>query len=519
MKKLFAILILGAACLGARAQYQVDNSDFEEGWDDVSYIKTMSKISGQEPMHWNSFITGTGGLKSTACKVSQVASSNDVRPGSTGQYSVKISDYKVLATNYAQGNLTTGCINMGSMRADDAGSASKPGNCNYTDTSNDEFNQKFTGLPDVMCVWVKFVSTNSSFKAKATTILHTAGYYQDPEPTNNDCEGKVVAYATKTDISSSNDWQKLEIPFEYSIKDGTLPAYALVSFSTNSTPGKGTGSDYMLIDDLEYVYYHSLTSCAYDGQNVEFDTDNAASVNALYDESKLAYEKKGVGATVVKDYNEKTGELTITVKGNDYEADNTSVTVYTIQFATSATLAVNSAARYGTFCAPFYVTIPDGVIAYTITGIDENGKLVLEQQSSIPAHTPVIVFSESTSDINAVQFGVPTTGEAKSAYLTGVYTATPAPVGSYVLQKQNDRVGFYRVIEGSQPTVGANRAYLDLANSSVGVKAFYMEDATAIQAVEELLSGKAEIYDLAGRRQQKLQKGINIVGGKKVLVK
>lgn len=654
MKKFITLMILSALCLGAKAQYQVDNSDFEEGWDDV----TFNNITGMEPKHWNSFLTGTGTYKSTACQVSQVASSSDIRPGSKGSCSVKISDYKVLFSNYAQGNLTTGCINMGSMKASNAGSsAGSPGNCNFTDTSNDEFNQQFTGLPDAMHVWVKFVSTNSSYKAKATTVLHTEGYYQDPEPKTNDCEGKVVANATKTDISSSSDWQELEIPFEYSITDGTKPAYALVSFSTNSTPGRGTGNDYMIIDDLEYIYYHSLTSCTYDGQEVTFDDNNSASVSALYDESKqLVCVKKGVGATVKEKYNSATGKLTITVEGNDNSADNPSVTTYTIQFKKpsdvvseksytetlyvtingettepqdanvlvqtrydgnfnfvlknfvlggsipvgninvpsltkkadgsfsfqektiiqagdlegvdenewlgpllgelpldlkgqfvgedhlrvsididmttsdlgqfisvhlgydAASLAVKSAAKYGTFCAPFNVTIPEGVTAFTIGGIAENGKLTLvEQKNTILAHTPVIVYSESASGINEVQFGVATSGTATSDYLTGVYTDTKAPEGSYVLQNQSGRVGFYQVQAGIQPWVRANRAYLTPA--SPNVKAFYLDDATAIQTVEELLSGKAEIFDLAGRRQQKLQKGINIVGGKKVLVK
>ena len=165
------------------------------------------------------------------------------------------------------------------------------------------------------------------------------------------------------------------------------------------------------------------------------------------------------------------------------------------------------------------MTIPEGVQAFTIGGIAENGKLTLvEQQSTIPAHTPVIVYSESATDINEVQFGVATSGTATSNYLTGVYTDTKAPVGSYVLQNQSGRVGFYKVQNGTQPWVRANRAYLTVPGPA-NVKAFYMDDATAIQTVEELLSGKAEIYDLAGRRQQKLQKGINIVGGKKVLVK
>ena len=433
---------------------------------------------------------------------------------------------------------------------------------------------------------------------------------------------------------------------------------ANVIFSANDYFGDRSSivsGNSLTIDNVKFIYYHSLDKCTYNGDQVEFDKNDSASVSALYDENKLAYVQKGVGAKVEKEYNNATGVLTITVKGNDYEADNTSVTKYTIQFKKpsdavsensytetlyvtingettepqeanvlvqtrydgkfnfvlknfvlggempvgninvpsltknpdgsfsfqgntsieagdlegvaenewlgpdlgvvpldlkgqfvgedhlrvsididmttsdlgqfisvhlgydAASLAVKSAAKYGTFCAPFDVTIPEGVTAYTIGGIDKNGILTLEQQNTISAHTPVIVYSESTTDINAVQFGVATSSTATSKYLTGVYTDTKAPLGSYVLQNQNGRVGFYHV-EGTQPWVRANRAYLTVP-ASANVKAFYMDDATAIQTVEELLIGKAEIYDLAGRRQQKLQKGINIVGGKKVLVK
>ena len=57
MKKLFAILIFGAACLGARAQYQLVNSDFEE-WEAVTYkASSFSKsYSGDEPKEWSSFL-------------------------------------------------------------------------------------------------------------------------------------------------------------------------------------------------------------------------------------------------------------------------------------------------------------------------------------------------------------------------------------------------------------------------------------------------------------------------------
>lgn len=348
MKKYLMTLALGAIASGAWAQYQVQNSGFEE-WESVAY----NKITGEEPIHWNSFITGTGGLKSTACKESQLEKSEDTRPGSKGTYSAKISDKNVTIA-VAQGNMTTGCINMGSTTPSNAGKSAaaniagrekesifrnQTGNYNYTETSKDDFNQKFTGLPDAMYVWVKFVSTNSAFKAKATTVLHTAGYYQDPEPNAKDCEGKVVASATNVNIEANytlnNGWQDLTIPFDYKMTDGTKPAYALVSFSTNATPGKGTGNDYMLIDDLEYLYYHALSDLKYDGKTItgfEEETTSYDLSNQFYDASKITFTKKGIGASVEQNYNNQTGVLTITVKGNDFAENPSSITTYTIQF-------------------------------------------------------------------------------------------------------------------------------------------------------------------------------------------
>lgn len=347
MKKFLMTLALGGFALGASAQYQVQNSDFEQ-WDDVTY----NKITGKEPSHWNSFITGTGGLKGMACTVCQLEQSKDVRPGSKGSWSAKISDHEVKIlwfTTYAQGNMTTGCINMGNANAGNSGESAETniknrgketatkgtGNYNYTETANDDFNQRFVGLPDAMRVWVKFVSSKSDFRAKATTILHTSGYFQDPEPTKKDCPAKVVATAKNENIAPSQQWQELTIPFDYSMKE-TRPSYALVSFSTNKEPGTGTGKDYMLIDDLEYIYYHSLIDLKYDGKTLDGFSENTLNYDlsgVVYDANKLLPTKKGEGATIKKSFNEETGVLTIAVKGDDLSNNPASVTTYTVQFA------------------------------------------------------------------------------------------------------------------------------------------------------------------------------------------
>ena len=341
MRKLFTLFLLGCAAITANAQYQVQNGGFEE-WEAVPDFKPMfgPAITGaEEPLHWSSFLTSTGGMKSLGIGGVSLSKEAGSRPGGNGEYCAKINATLVLGAIVAQGNMTTGCINMGSGTAADSGPsasdniANQKGNYNYTDSENESFNQKFTGLPDAMHVWVKFTGgIEEAPYAKASTLLHTEGYYQDPLPQTNDCSGQLVAAATDLEIASSEEWQELTIPFEYSITDGTRPAYALVSFSTNAIPGKGAGTDVMLIDDLEYLYYSELASLVYDGQDIFVEGQTAFKVVGEYDESLLECTSNGHGATIETSYDDAARMLTITVKGDDWSEDNLNEHVYTVAF-------------------------------------------------------------------------------------------------------------------------------------------------------------------------------------------
>lgn len=81
-------------------------------------------------------------------------------------------------------------------------------------------------------------------------------------------------------------------------------------------------------------------------------------------------------------------------------------------------------------------------------------------------------------------------------------------------------VGFYwNNSTGGPFTSAAHRAYLPLPKSS-DVKSYYVlgeEVPTGINEVEFKFNDDEVIYNLAGQRIQKMQKGINIVNGKKIL--
>ena len=195
-----------------------------------------------------------------------------------------------------------------------------------------------------------------------------------------------------------------------------------------------------------------------------------------------------------------------------------------------ATMSITSA-KYATFCAPFDVAIPEGVTASTVTGVEKNVLTLSTVETTIPANTPVILYKEDVEEeifTNTV-YGKSTAEEDSYTvgWLTGVYEATPAPAGSYVLQNNNDKVGFYVVEDGKEPTVGANRAYLKDPESGAKPRAFFFnaDDATAIATIAAMTAGEVEgIYTIGGAKVQSLQKGVNILKMKngqtrKVIVK
>lgn len=414
MKKIFT-LIFCLVSLGASAQFQIPNSDFER-WD----TETYKNNTGDAPVAWNSFLQGSGGLQDAAA-ANQLSKSEEKRPGSNGSYSAKIVDryidYKIVKA-YAQGNLTTGCINMGSATANNPGKSatdnnskrgkesifSGSGNYNWTNIDDTTYNAKFTGFPDAMHVWIKYYSPTTSYRAKATTVLHTNGYYQDPLPKTDDCEGDLVGTAANTNIApDANNWQELTIPFSYPNGTTTRPSFALVTFSTNATPGTGTGSDYMLIDDLEYIYYSTLSNLKYDNTNIENLTSEIVGLGSnevsytLYDKSfsedLITFDIDGKGATVKKEWDKTNKTYTITVKGDDW-SESKNQHVYKIHFVNNSVLTdvkFNNTTISGFNKETMAYTIDDAYTEGCITYTKDGEKATVEESWDAATKTYTII--------------------------------------------------------------------------------------------------------------------------------
>ena len=183
---------------------------------------------------------------------------------------------------------------------------------------------------------------------------------------------------------------------------------------------------------------------------------------------------------------------------------------YPVLDDTKALVAEITDAGYATlFVEDVDLTVPEGVEAFA--GVVDGKYLKLNAiEGAVAAGEPVVLKGA------AGFYGfVPTTGATKAAAndLMGAAEDVEA-AGNYILAKpEGEPVGFYRASAG---TIKAGKAYLGVA--SPGVKAFlFAEDgATGIANVEKTVENGA-IYNIAGQRLNKMQKGINIVNGKKVL--
>lgn len=344
--------ILSAATLTVSAQtgvYQVGNSDFETKWTDDN-----------EPGNgWNSFgSANTSGLGFFGSWAQSSSKKNTVKTtGHNGsKTAVQLKSSSIFGTK-ANGNLTTGTINMGSSMP------TNKSNHNYTDLSGEYKNCRFAGRPDSVVYYAKFKRGGSGdYKGRLHALIHGNYAYKDPYETAENKAKYLIAEATVYADVSSN-WVRYSGAFIYTGKEDAT-SYLLASFTTNETPG-ATANDEFDIDDISFIYNSQLASVTYDGANVSVAT--AMNVAKAYDPNKISLTANGVGASIEKNYNATTGLLTITVKGNDVSVNPTNVHTYTIQFATaSAAPKLASISVGGQSLADFGLTFNPATTTYTL---------------------------------------------------------------------------------------------------------------------------------------------------------
>ena len=181
--------------------------------------------------------------------------------------------------------------------------------------------------------------------------------------------------------------------------------------------------------------------------------------------------------------------------------------------------------QYSTLILPCPSTLPAGITLYGCSSTEDNGEtLVLSPVSgNIAQNVPYIIESTVGNKYTIIGWLKNHEDTHTSGWLTGVLVEGGAlvPEGGYALayQKSTGKQGFFKT-DGTV-TCPQHKCYLTPAVEQAA-KAFYFDNNGGTTAIEDIFGGndgKMEIYDLSGRRLQSLQKGVNIVNGRKVLVK
>lgn len=206
-----------------------------------------------------------------------------------------------------------------------------------------------------------------------------------------------------------------------------------------------------------------------------------------------------------------------------------------IQAVTTYPLTIGEA-KYASLCLPFSVTMPTGLTAYKVTGVqttDGTREMTLTALTgAIPANEPIIVSATAANTYNLTINTDNTTAKSTDNWLTGATVKRTGiddeyfALGYKALTDGEDKTaGFFKVTTQTMP---ANKAYLLKSkltenNAQANVLLFNFGESTGIKqvAMDEPANAETNVYyDLNGRRVLYPAHGIYVkANGQKVFIK
>ena len=355
------------------------------------------------------------------------------------------------------------------------------------------YNTSETVTKEVTVTQARYVSAVASlpfaFDGKRADIEETDGLTQAGIDASD--------YASSPYLKFKN--QGTNLVLRLTERPGTL-SFDIKGMPSDGDYAEGTFQIQTSADGVTYDNYRTITNISKDLQSIEYVGFDA---NVRY--IKWIYSAKTSG-------NVALGNIKVSATYN----------------------RATSAGSYGTLCLPYDATV-EGAKLYTIAGKEITGSevtaIVLEEAGSAKAGNPYI-FKATADDVVATFTGSMYAASGAVNGLHGTYGAIAA--GEWDTYVSGDlylmTASNVQAANKETSTLGANRAYIDMNTVSVydpsaGVKGIRLgfdgtEEATAItELTEKTETTEGVIYNLQGQRMNSLQRGINIVNGKKVLVK
>lgn len=191
--------------------------------------------------------------------------------------------------------------------------------------------------------------------------------------------------------------------------------------------------------------------------------------------------------------------------------------------STTYTPVTISSIGYATMYLADAVAMSASVEAYIATGVNGNYLQMEQVMGTLPAETGVIL--KAAEGEYAFIHSTEKAADLSRNLLKGTLTNEYIDGAGYVLSAPEGVVGLYAAkLTGGKFLNNANKAYLPASAVASNAPMFSFsrggdeEDTTGIEYSSPLNSmPSTAIYDLTGRRVEKMEKGIYIVNGKKVI--
>lgn len=260
--------------------------------------------------------------------------------------------------------------------------------------------------------------------------------------------------------------------------------------------------------------------------------------NLLTEPTSLAFTFTGEGMPIETQhglegvemtFSEDGEQMTVSVNGSSATYDLNKVGELS-HFRGTPSISLHANQDPDSYTPSFYTTfysgleayeLPEGVKAYTAKMEDSGNETVVRLTTVtgniLPQGEAVLLYTTEGNNITMNVADGNGVDKADVNMFRGVDVATQqASTNNYMLSYGQKGLGFY--LMNSSTLLAANKAFLTQpANYAKAMRMVFDDGTTGIEAIND--NDNDYIYSVSGIRLNQLQKGINIVGGKKIVVK
>ena len=361
-----------------------------------------------------------------------------------------------------------------------------------------------TGVAAGSCTITVTTAAGTYYSASSTSFtLNVVDYAILPFIWEGGTSSELTALTGVTAVGLGSDYAAGNAP--YRVKMDTEGDY--IQIKTNAKPGKvyvgvkmlggDTTSKIKVQESADGSSFTDVEEFTISGN--QNDILNLATTEFFKDDSRYV--------RIIKSLHASGGNIGVgPIKITPCE----SVTVSANEYATYASA---NALDFTKSKISAYIAVANGTTGVTFT-----------QVYKVPANTGVLLYKEKgTTELIPVfdsskETPSTTTGNVFQVGTGAAVKSVDGDLHNYILNNVGGVLGFY---QAANQIVATNRAYIQI-DEGTPVKGFIalpgFGDETAVEAVKAETEDGV-IFNLAGQRVSKLQRGINIINGKKVVVK